>query len=69
MLSGRRPLSVIASATFNYNINANPIFQTAHPNPSFTPKGPDKPLLKSWKRPSPASWLAREDRFALSPIA
>lgn len=32
--------------------NTIQIFNKYKPNPNFTPKWSDKPLLKSWKRPS-----------------
>ena len=38
-----------ASATFN----AIQVFNKYNPNPNFTPKWSDKPLLKSWEKSKP----------------
>ena len=40
-------------------------FNKKNPNPSFTPKWSDKPLLKSWEKSKPTlGWPGRRTRFA-----
>ena len=40
-------------------------FNKYNPNPSFTPKWSDKPLLKSWEKSKPTlGWPRRRIRFA-----
>src|SRR5882672_6240382 len=47
-----------ASATFN----AIQFFNKRNPNPSFTPKWSDKPLLKSWEKTKPTlGWPRQTD--------
>jgi hypothetical protein len=46
-------------------------FNSIKPNPSFTPKWSEKPLLKSWEKQKPPlgwppAWLAPHDGFSLS---
>ena len=40
-------------------------FNKYNPNPSFTPKWSDKPLLKSWEKSKPTLGWPRHDRFAV----
>ena len=44
-----RGLTIIAGGLFNANQSVNKY----KPNPSFTPKWSDKPLLKSWQKSKP----------------
>src|SRR5260370_16113972 len=47
-----------ASVTFN----AIQFFNKRNPNPSFTPKWSDKPLLKSWEKTKPTlDWPRQTD--------
>ena len=39
-----------------------------HPNPSFTPKWSDKPLLKSYEKSKPPLGWPRDDRLALPQV-
>src|SRR3954464_10286300 len=51
-----RGLAALAGATFN-TIHA---INKYRPNPSFTPKWSDKPLLKSWQKSKPTLGFPRQ---------
>src|SRR5438477_13006284 len=51
-----RAVSAVAGATFD----TLQFFNKYHPNPSFTPKWSDKPLLKSWEKTKPPLGWPRE---------
>ena len=57
-------LTYVAKGVFNAIRSVNQF----KPNPSFTPKWSDKPLLKSWQKIQADAWLSAHDRFALSEL-
>jgi len=63
--SALKAMDLAVCKTAALTFNTIQFFNKRNPNPSFTPKWSDKPLLKSWEKTKPTIGVSARDRLAV----